>query len=151
MKFRFIAGSSSKTNFDIQKEGDNCLFRGKPLTATTEMSKELSGILKTLLFRIKTIEKEEERKTGIQKYFIVDNVDEVVKYIKANYTCLSYRNVKSFDFSDMYTNLPHKEILEEISTILNQYMSNDETLTRNELNTPGNGFAFSNNEDAKDR
>ena len=131
MKFRFIAGSSSKTNFDIQKEGDNCLFRGKPLTTTTEMSKELSGILKTLLFRIKTIEKEEERKTGIQKYFIVDNVDEVAKYIKANYTCLSYRNVKSFDFSDMYTNLPHKEILEEISTILNQYMSNDETLETN--------------------
>ena len=92
------------------------------------MSKELSGILKTLLFRIKTIEKEEERKTGLQKYFIVDNVDEVAKYIKANYTCLSYRNVKSFDFSDMYTNLPHKKILEEISSILDQYMSNDETL-----------------------
>ena len=114
-----------------------------PYTATTDMSIELSGILKAFMSLVKKVERDKYDATNIRKYFIVDNVDEVAEYIKSNYSSLQQNRVSTFDFSDMYTNLPHERIKNVINSLINEYMD-DNIMVRDKRSGTSKNFYLAN-------
>ena len=62
-KFRFIVGTSNKT---LDVKYINSKVMPAPFTATTDMSKEMSGILKTFMEIVKKAEKVEYEPTNIR-------------------------------------------------------------------------------------
>ena len=106
--------------------------------------------MKTFMSIVKKVETEKSDTTGIRKYFIVDNVDEVAQYIKSNYSSLQEMRVSTFDFSDMYTNLPHTKIKAVINTLVEEYIG-DNLIVRDKRSRIGKDFYLANefNEDVQ--
>ena len=97
---RFIAASSACTT--------------KPL------SQLLTSSLKLITTHFKQYCKGIARNTGVNCFWIIDNATEVLKKLKKVNRTKGARHFDSFDFSTLYTNIPHDLLLDSISQLISE-------------------------------
>ena len=97
---RFIAASSACTT--------------KPL------SQLLTSSLKLITTHFKQYCEGIARNTGVNCFWIIDNATEVLKKLKKVNRTKGARHFDSFDFSTLYTNIPHDLLLDSISQLISE-------------------------------
>ena len=115
---RWITGVSSFTGTAEQRQYDKD-HNLAPATATTYAHQHLSSILKNAM----TILKEKDMHSRFKRYWIVESDDEVSSSIKQNLMVLKKLSPKTFDFTTMYTRLPHNAIKTKVSEALQEAFS----------------------------
>eukprot|EP00736_Rhodelphis_marinus_P000259 Rmarinus@m.22834 len=107
---RFIAGSAACT--------------------TTMLSKFLTGILRLVFETLVTEDNAHILKHAIRRFFVVNGFEEAAEFLrrwKSN-TPDHARKLLTFDFSTMYTNLPHDDLKDKVFTMIQlaaKYQFND--------------------------
>ena len=88
----------------------------------SKMSQTIGCIMKTLLKTDKNTYQYNNKFKNYKSYFIVDNRDEVVNYMRENNEVNNSghrrKTVKSFDFSTLYTSIPHDELIDKMSKFI---------------------------------
>ena len=116
-KLRWIAGTSStsntaKTNKAIDNPRNN--KRAPQQSCMASIHQETSGLLKAVMSALKRQDREEEARTGVRKYFIVESIDEVAAVIKQHEDSLAKLTPRTFDFSAMYSTIPQNHALQHL-------------------------------------
>ena len=97
---RFIAASSACTTKPLSQ-----LLTSSLKLITTHFKQYCEGIV---------------RNTGVNCFWIIDNATEVLKKLKKVNRTKGARNFDSFDFSTLYTNIPHDLLLDSISQLISE-------------------------------
>ena len=101
------------------------------ITTNSTLSMSVGIALKTLLKSDKYHSKFHCKFKSYKNYFIVDNRDDVIEYMKThNGSNNKYRkSVHSYDFSNLYTSIPHTKLIDCISKFVNKVFKskNDQT------------------------
>ena len=85
-------------------------------TSNSKISTYAGIALKTLLKADRNKSRYDSKYQNFHKYFIIDNRDNVIKYIKETNTNNNQsKSVKSYDFSNLYTSIPHSKLIETIT------------------------------------
>ncbi|KAJ9439183.1 hypothetical protein DIPPA_11747, partial [Diplonema papillatum] len=119
-RMRYIAGVSEKGNVekkDEQKDRDEKgrdKKRMKTRASTTPAHQEASGLLKLVLATLRSKDEAAFSQTGIRRFFVVESVDDVAVHIKTNYARLRKKAPRTFDFKEMYTKIPQKQIVDYV-------------------------------------
>jgi len=118
-KLRFIAGVSNLSfqpdtrTFEPISSVQRVFNRRthKSTCSTTAASSHLSQILQTVMFWLRKKDTKNYINTGLKRCWFVSSADEVFYDIKKNAQLLRGRKPRTFDFTTMYTCLPHSKIL----------------------------------------
>ena len=85
------------------------------------MSEVIGRCLKTLLNIDKNVSKYVHKYKNYHDHFIVDNRDPIIEHIKyANGCNVKPKSVKSYDFTSLYTNIPHNKLKANMSKFVNK-------------------------------
>jgi hypothetical protein len=100
---------------------------------TTQLSKLLSDCLTKILATLREKDDANILKTGIRRMFVVSGYEEVVAFLsrwprKASGSrtddndsdLLRCQQLRTGDFSTMYTTIPHNDLAEKLSTVINE-------------------------------
>ena len=119
VKFRFIIASKKCT---IKK-----------------LSQNLSSIFSLIDKQIAAYNKKSRYYSGINSYWIVQNRDPVMDTVKKSVDHKSAKCVSSFDFSTLYTKIPHDKLLDVLGRIIDFVFKGG---TRKKIAVNRNGIAF---------
>ena len=91
-------------------------------TINSNLSQLVGNALSTMLKTVKNTSTYVHKYKSYKNYFIVDNRNEVLQYIKDhNHEERRYRkSVKSFDFSNLYTSIPLNKLITSVSKFINK-------------------------------
>ena len=64
------------------------------------------------------------KKTGIKKFFVVESIDDVAKYMKLNYDTVKKATPTTRDFTSMYTSLDQEAVIEGVCWCVEQAFEN---------------------------
>ena len=82
-------------------------------STNSQLSMYVGTALKTMLKTDKNKSRYDSKYLNYHKYFIIDNRDSVINYMKeANMDNTKSKSVKSYDFSNLYTSIPHTKLIE---------------------------------------
>ena len=98
VKFRFIIAAS------------NCSI--KPL------SKAITKIFKLFYKQIETYNTKSQFYNSIKTFWVIQNNENVIKSIEKLNCRNSAKSIKTFDFSTLYTKIPHHELLDVLSELI---------------------------------
>ena len=118
VKFRFIIASKRCT--------------------TKVLSKDLSSIFSLFQKQIDTYYKKAHYYSGIKSYWIVQNRDPVLQAVKKSGIRRSAKCISSFDFSTLYTKIPHDKLLLVLNGIIDFAFKGG---TRNRISISKSGSA----------
>ena len=82
------------------------------------LSKNISSIFSLFNKQIETYNKKSRYYSGIKSYWIIQNRDPVLEAVNKSVSRKSAKCVSSFDFSTLYTNIPHDKLLEVLEKII---------------------------------
>ena len=85
---------------------------------TKTVSKNLSSIFTLFLKHIDTYYTKAHFYSGIKSYWIINNRDSVLRAINKSRERKSAKCVSSFDFSTLYTKIPHDKLVDVLSKII---------------------------------
>ena len=119
--YRWIAGTSnpgqrdnnaSQTDKKVKKEEK----KKDPVEGNiaTGLHTECSGILKKIMETLRDEDNGTYARTGIRKYFVVENIDSVMMKIKNNYSQLKKLTPTTRDFTAMYTSLNQDDLIKGV-------------------------------------
>ena len=85
---------------------------------TKELSKDVASLFKLFMLQVKKYHERSQYFSGIKSFWVIDNNINVINTLKS----LSKRNrakqLSTFDFSTLYTKIPHKRLLEVLTEII---------------------------------
>jgi len=119
-KLRFISGVASSKLPNRQQddltevEQRHMQSRNKPHCSTTAASKEVTIQLQRIMDVLKAKDNKLFIAKGYRRYWIVNDMDEVFLDMKKNRDLLQGKKPRTFDFTTMYTCLPHQTILTNV-------------------------------------
>ena len=99
IKFRFIIASKRCT--------------------TKRLSKDISSIFTLMQKQIESYHNKSHFYSGVKTNWIAHNRDYVLKSVKKSAIRRSAKRVSSFDFSTLYTNIPHDKLINVLSEVIN--------------------------------
>ena len=82
------------------------------------LSKNISSIFSLFNKQIETYNKKSHYYSGIKSYWIIQNRDPVLEAVNKSVSRKSAKCVSSFDFSTLYTSIPHDKLLEVLGKII---------------------------------
>ena len=82
------------------------------------LSKDISSIFSLFNKQIETYNKKAHYYSGIKSYWIIPNRDPVLDAVNKSVPRRSAKCVSSFDFSTLYTKIPHDKLLEVLKKII---------------------------------
>ena len=88
--------------------------------STTIISKVLTAYLGLVKQRQQGYYDDVNRNSGIQGYWLIKNSDEVSEVVPEVNQRGQVSSIKTYDFSTLYTNLPHKELKERIPRLVKE-------------------------------
>ena len=91
IKFRYIIGAK------------DCILK--------QIAKRMVRILQLVLKTLKNYCAKVKYYTGIERYWVINNNQEVLDDIKSINEKKNARNVQTFDFSTLYTKIPSEDLL----------------------------------------
>ena len=86
----------------------------KPKQPLAELHEGLTGVLQTTLA---TLRRKDERRiieTGKRAYWIVESAQDFAGWMRPQLQKLAGKPLRTVDFKDMYTNIPHTELLRRV-------------------------------------
>ena len=84
-----------------------------------ELSKMVGICLKAILSIISTDSKRGYKKLGINKCFVINNKDPILKFMRENNQNIrNNSSVQTFDFSTLYTSIPQNKLKQQISKLI---------------------------------
>ena len=92
VKFRFIIASKY------------CTLKG--------LSKNISSVFRLFTKQIETYNRKSHYYSGVKSYWIISNRDPVLDTVRKSVSRKSAKCVSSFDFSTLYTKIPHDKLLD---------------------------------------
>jgi len=98
VKFRFIIASKQCT--------------------VKKLSKNISSIFKLFSDQIDSYNKKTHYFSGIKSYWVIQNRDPVLEVVKKSIARKSAKSVSSFDFSTLYTKIPHDKLVTVLCKII---------------------------------
>ena len=120
-KMRWIAGVSATSESPIATKAPQTTTKAS--ASLTRLHKETSNILKAIMRTLLDKDLTHRQKTGIRRYFIVESASEVAFDIKQNYANLTKKKPVTYDFSTMYTALPHEKLKCEVKKAVKEAFS----------------------------
>ncbi len=93
--------------------------------STKPLSKMITFCLKLIQQTHSNYCKRITKSTGFNRMWIVDNSVEVLKHISDCNKKNSSRNIRTYDFSTLYTSIPHKSLKEQMAWVINQCFNNE--------------------------
>ena len=79
----------------------------------------MSSIFTLFRKQIETYHKKSQFYSGIKSNWILYNREPVLQAVKKSYTRRSAKCISSFDFSTLYTTIPHNKLIEVLNKIIN--------------------------------
>ena len=111
------------------------------LCVTKQMASYISKALKLIMKGRKRYCEVIEEFTGTKRWWIIDNNQEVLRILNEINENRPAKSVTTYDFSTLYTNIPHGSLKEALTAIINKCFAN----SKNKLITVNNTEAFWNN------
>ena len=102
------------------------------------LSKNLSSIFTLFQKQIDTYYAKAHFYSGIKSYWIINNRDPVLRAVSKSQARRSAKCVTSFDFSTLYTKIPHDKLIDVLSKIIDFVFKGG---TRNKISIGGSGLA----------
>lgn len=90
---------------------------------TTQLSKLMSDCLTKVLATLREKDDLNIIKTGIRRFFVVSGYEEVAAFFSRwprLETKVEHRQLQTGDFSTMYTTIPHKDLIQKVSIVLDE-------------------------------
>ena len=103
------------------------------------LSKDISSIFSLFCKQIEMYNKKAHYYSGIKSYWIVQNRDPVLDAVKKSVTRKSAKCVSSFDFSTLYTKIPHNKLIDVLNKIIDFAFKGG---TRKKIAINRNGTAY---------
>ena len=85
---------------------------------TKGLSQALTGLLKGVLRSVRTVANLRKRDTGADHCWVIDNSKPVLDRIKRMNAVGQCGSVDTFDFKDLYTKIPHKDLKEKLKFVI---------------------------------
>lgn len=111
------------------------------LCVTKQMASYISKALKLIMKGRKRYCEVIEEFTGTKRWWIIDNNQEVLRILNEINENRPAKSVTTYDFSTLYTNIPHGSLKEALTAIINKCFAN----SKKKLITVNNTEAFWNN------
>ena len=105
---------------------------------TKHISKNLSSIFTLFQKQIDLYYAKAHFYSGIKSYWIIQNRDPVLRAVKKSCVRKSAKCVSSFDFSTLYTKIPHDKLIDVLNKIIDFVFKGG---TRNEISVNRSGHA----------
>ena len=105
---------------------------------TKRLSKNLSSIFTLFQKQIDTYYAKAHFYSGIKSYWIINNRDPVLRAVNKSHARRSAKCVTSFDFSTLYTKIPHDKLIEVLNKITDFVFKGG---TRNKISIHSSGIA----------
>ena len=83
-----------------------------------KLSKNISSIFKLFSDQIDSYNKKTHYFSGIKSYWVIQNRDPVLEVVKKSIARKSAKSVSSFDFSTLYTKIPHDKLVTVLCKII---------------------------------
>ncbi|HVW97146.1 MAG TPA: hypothetical protein VHA56_14340 [Mucilaginibacter sp.] len=89
---------------------------------TTQLSKLLSDCLTKVLATLREKDNANILRTGVRRFFVVSGYEEVVAFLSRwpRKNRSGFKQLITGDFSTMYTAIPHQDLIEKVSIVLNE-------------------------------
>ena len=104
----------------FHKDGSR-FIAGMPNCSTTKASKVLSDIFTVILTVLEEKDDAHIQRTGIRRFFVVKGFEEVADFLKKwKFNKNNSRLLKTGDFSNAYTSIPHGDVVEKLSLVFEE-------------------------------
>ena len=103
------------------------------------LSKNMSSIFSLFMKQIETYNKKARYYSGINSYWIVHNRDPIMKTVNKSVSRKSAKCISSFDFSTLYTKIPHDKLIDVLHHIIDFAFKGG---TRKKIGISRNGIAY---------
>ena len=82
------------------------------------MSKDVASLFKLFIQQVKTYHQKSQYFTGIKTFWVIDNNLDVLNSIRSLSCKKRAKQVSTYDFSTLYTKIPHEKLLEVLTEIV---------------------------------
>jgi hypothetical protein len=104
----------------FHKDGSR-FIAGMPNCSTTKASKVLSDVFTEILTVLEEKDDVHIQRTGIRRFFVVKGFEEVADFLKKwKFNKNNSRLLKTGDFSNAYTSIPHGDVVEKLSLVFEE-------------------------------
>jgi hypothetical protein len=137
--FRWIAGTSmasSEQHPNVPVSVGDILSQPRPhimhcpTNSITGASKRLSALLGTVITSLQTKSDVEQDRTGYRHCWITRIVDDVATCLRVNVLQFKDRQPRTYDFTTMYTKLPHAQLKHNVMMAVQEAFDYENTLVR---------------------
>ena len=86
--------------------------------STKKISKAVSSIFKLIYNQILNFHKNAKFLSNYNKFWVLQNVDPVLEKLKAINKRKNAKSIATYDFSTLYTTIPHNDLIEKLSRLV---------------------------------
>ena len=86
--------------------------------STKKISKAVSSIFKLIYNQILNFHKNAKFLSNYNKFWVLQNVDPVLEKLKAINKRKNAKSIATYDFSTLYTSIPHNDLIEKLSRLV---------------------------------
>ena len=85
---------------------------------TKELSKDIASIFRLFMLQVRKYHEKSQYFSGVKSFWVIDNNIDVIHSLKSLSKKNRAKQVSTFDFSTLYTKIPHKKLLEVLTDII---------------------------------
>ena len=86
--------------------------------ATKQISTAVSNVFKLIYSQVENFHKKAKFLSNYNKFWVLQNCDPVLETLNRINKKLNAKSISTFDFSTLYTKLPHDKLLKELSEVI---------------------------------
>ena len=116
---------------------------------TKELSKDVASLFKLFLLQIKNYHRKSQYFSGVKTFWVIDNNINVINTLKSISKKKRAKRLSTFDFSTLYTKIPHKKLLEVLNEII-EFCFKGRSKDPIKVDAHGNAY-WCENKDCKDK
>ena len=106
---------------------------------TKELSKDIASLFKLFMLQVKNYHKKSQYFSGIKSFWVIENNLNVIMSLKSLSKKNRAKQLSTFDFSTLYTKIPHKKLLEVLIEIV-EFCFKGRTKSSITVDTYGNAY-----------
>ena len=86
--------------------------------STNPLSKAVSNVFKLIYSRIENFQRKFKLLSNYKKFWVLENVDPVIKNINILNRKKKGKSIATYDFSTLYTTLPHNKLIKRLCNVI---------------------------------
>mgnify|MGYP001792462320 CR=1 FL=1 len=85
---------------------------------TKEISKDVASLFKLFMLQVKKYHEKSQYFSGVKAFWVIENNTNVIQSLNSLNKKKRAKQLSTFDFSTLYTKIPHKKLLEVLTEII---------------------------------